>query len=97
MFDQYRARLAQPFQLITPDSRAHGRSNNPANTLSYPMMADDIADLVRILNLDRPLVSGYSDGGQISLDLAIRYPGIARAYVIGAAYYRLVPKALKFY
>lgn len=92
VWDPYRAEIASHFDLITPDSRGHSRSNNPPNTLSYPMMADDVVGLIRVLGLDRPLIAGYSDGGQIALDLAVRYPGLARAYVVGAASYQISPE-----
>jgi pimeloyl-ACP methyl ester carboxylesterase len=51
-------------------------------------MADDVAAFIKALEIFRPLVCGYSDGGQIALELAMRYPGLARALVIGAAWYK---------
>jgi pimeloyl-ACP methyl ester carboxylesterase len=47
-------------------------------------MADDVAALVGVLGLWRPLILGYSDGGQIALELGMRYPGLATALVLGA-------------
>ena len=38
--------------------------------------------------LQRPLVLGYSDGGQIALELGMRYPGLARALVLGGTQFR---------
>jgi pimeloyl-ACP methyl ester carboxylesterase len=32
--------LVDGFRVITPDSRGHGRSTNPAGELSYPLIAD---------------------------------------------------------
>ena len=76
------------FHVFTPDSRAHGKTDNPAGRLNYRTMADDLAAFIQELGLVRPLVCGYSDGGQIALDLAIHHPGLARALVIGAAWYK---------
>jgi pimeloyl-ACP methyl ester carboxylesterase len=76
------------FRVTTPDSRAHGRTNNPAGELSYRQMADDMAEFIKELNLDRPIVCGYSDGGQVALELGMHYPGLCRALVVGAAWYR---------
>ncbi len=76
------------FRVITPDSRAHGRTNNPAGELSYRQMADDVAALIHALNLVQPIIVGYSDGGQIALELGMHYPGLADALVIGAAWYK---------
>jgi pimeloyl-ACP methyl ester carboxylesterase len=76
------------FRVITPDSRGHGRTINPSKELSYRMMADDLAALIQALELDHPLIFGYSDGGQAVLDFGMRYPGFAKALIIGAAWYR---------
>jgi pimeloyl-ACP methyl ester carboxylesterase len=82
------------FRVITPDSRAHGKSNNPTGMLSYHLMADDIAAFIQALNLVQPFIFGYSDGGQIALELGMHYPGLAGALVIGAAWYMFTPTYL---
>jgi pimeloyl-ACP methyl ester carboxylesterase len=59
--------------------------------------ADDVAALIETLNLDRPSIFGYSDGAQIALELAMRYPGLTRALVVGAAFYDLTESILGVY
>jgi pimeloyl-ACP methyl ester carboxylesterase len=61
--------LIDRFRVITPDSRGHGRSTNPGGTLSYAQLADDVAALIAAFGLERPVVGGYSDGGQIALEV----------------------------
>jgi pimeloyl-ACP methyl ester carboxylesterase len=73
-------------QVITPDSRAHGRTDNPSGKFSYPLMAEDIAQLIQVLELREPFVVGYSDGGQTALQMAIAYPGLARGYMVGGVF-----------
>jgi pimeloyl-ACP methyl ester carboxylesterase len=80
------ARLADSFRVITPDSRGHGRSSNPGGGLSYARIADDVAALAAALGLRRPLVAGWSDGGQVALELGVRHPDLAGGLVTGAAY-----------
>jgi pimeloyl-ACP methyl ester carboxylesterase len=80
------AELAATYRVITPDSRGHGCSTNPAGELSYAGIADDIAALIATLGLHRPLVGGWSDGGQVTLELGARHPGAAGALIVGAAY-----------
>jgi pimeloyl-ACP methyl ester carboxylesterase len=80
-------KLSNHFQVITPDIRGHGKTKNPSDNLSYRLMADDMAALITQLGLEKPLVCGYSDGGQICLELGMHYPGLVKAYVVGAAYY----------
>jgi pimeloyl-ACP methyl ester carboxylesterase len=89
------ARLADRFRVVTPDSRGHGRSLNPGGTLSYPLLADDIAALITELELDRPVVAGWSDGGQIALELAVRHPHAAAALVVGGAYHDFAGSGLR--
>ena len=80
--------LAQHFKVITPDSRGHGKTDNPTGEFSYRLMADDVVAFIHALGLPRPLVCGYSDGGQIAMEIGMRYPGLTSALVIGAAWYR---------
>jgi pimeloyl-ACP methyl ester carboxylesterase len=91
------ADLAREYRVLAPDSRGHGRTANPAGTLRYEQMADDVAAFAAALGLDRPVVLGYSDGAQIALELGLRHPVFARALVIGGvvtgpseAYLRMV-------
>jgi pimeloyl-ACP methyl ester carboxylesterase len=87
----YLPALQPHFRVILPDSRGHGRTNNPAGVLSYRRMADDIAALVQALGLTRPFIFGYSDGGQIALELGLRYPDLAGALILGGATYHFSP------
>lgn len=86
--------LADHFRVIAPDSRGHGRTTNPGGELSYSLMADDVASMVKTLDLDQPVVFGWSDGGQIALDLAIRFPTVPVAIAVGGAYIRLTTQTL---
>ena len=78
--------LDDGFRVITPDSRGHGRSTNPAGELSFPLIADDVAALIAALGLERPVVGGWSDGGQVALELGVRHPGVGGGLIVGAAY-----------
>src|SRR5215204_7455738 len=87
--------LVDGFRLITPDSRGHGRSTNPVGELFYTLIADDVAALIAALELTRPVVGGYSDGGQVALELAARHPDAASALIVGAAYPEFVDSGLR--
>jgi len=76
-------RLAARYHVFAPDTRGHGQTNNPAGRLGYDLFADDAAAFIAALGIERPLVLGYSDGGQAALELGLRHPGIARALVLG--------------
>ena len=75
--------FAQHFRVIALDSRGHGKTDNPTKEFSYKLMCDDTVALIEELGLEKPLVCGWSDGGQIALELGIEYPDTAKAIVAG--------------
>lgn len=70
-------------RLIAVDLRGHGRTANPARTLSLPQLADDVVALMEHLGLERPLLAGYSLGGIVAIELARR--GLAGGLVVLAS------------
>lgn len=79
------AALRRSHQVIVMDSRGHGRSARDARRFGYDLMADDVVALLDHLNLPRVDVVGWSDGGIIGLDLAIRHPARVRRVFAFAA------------
>jgi pimeloyl-ACP methyl ester carboxylesterase len=75
--------FSQHFRVIAPDSRGHGKSTNPSKELSYKLISEDIVALTKKLELDRPLIVGYSDGGQVALEIGINHPEATRAIIAG--------------
>jgi pimeloyl-ACP methyl ester carboxylesterase len=82
-------KAAQYFRVIAMDTRGHGRSNNPSGEFSYRLLADDAASVIRALDLDRPIICGYSDGGATALMLAVHYPDLVSAVIVGGATHKL--------
>ncbi len=66
--------FSEQYRVIAVDSRAQGKSTDPADSLSFDMMADDNAVLLNKLHIDTAYVIGWSDGGIVALSLAIRHP-----------------------
>lgn len=66
--------FAQRYRVIAVDSRAHGKSVDRGDSLSFEMMADDFAALLTKLKIDSAYVIGWSDGGINALLLAMRHP-----------------------
>jgi pimeloyl-ACP methyl ester carboxylesterase len=73
--------LAEHFRLIVPDARAAGRTIHPGGPIPYDLLVDDIAALIAALDLDRPAVCGFSEGGTIATILGVRYPDAVGAIV----------------
>lgn len=66
--------FAQKYKVIAVDSRAHGRSLDDRDSLSFEMMADDFEALLTTMHIDSAYVLGWSDGGINALVLAMRHP-----------------------
>jgi pimeloyl-ACP methyl ester carboxylesterase len=73
-FEKQRPEFARTHRLIVPDSRAQGRSTDREGPLTYHEMAEDVIALMDTLKLKRADIMGWSDGGDIALDLAIHHP-----------------------
>jgi pimeloyl-ACP methyl ester carboxylesterase len=77
--------LARSYRVITIDSRGHGRSGRDARPYGYDLMADDVLALMDHLHIDKASIVGWSDGGIIGLDIAIRHPErLNRLFAFGA-------------
>jgi pimeloyl-ACP methyl ester carboxylesterase len=66
--------LDKQHEVIVADSRGQGRSTQTGERLTYGLMANDYLDLLDYLKIDQVTVVGWSDGGNIGLDLAIHHP-----------------------
>lgn len=66
--------LASRHEVVVVDSRGHGRSSRDTRPYGYDLMADDVVALLDHLKIRRADIVGWSDGGILGLDLAIRHP-----------------------
>lgn len=73
MGPQIRA-LAPTHRVLAIDSRGHNKSTNAADKLTYEMMTDDVVAVMDVARMERADVVGWSDGGNVAIDLARRYP-----------------------
>jgi pimeloyl-ACP methyl ester carboxylesterase len=97
MFVELLPSLAKTHQVIAIEQQAHGRTADIDRPLRYEQMADDTAAALRHLNIDNADVFGYSLGGGIALQLAIRHPDLVRKLVVASATYNndgLYPEVL---
>lgn len=69
-------------QLIAVELQAHGHTADIDRPLSFAAMADDIAALIQHLGLETADVLGYSLGGGVALQTAIRHPAVVRTLVL---------------
>jgi pimeloyl-ACP methyl ester carboxylesterase len=86
MFGANLPALAAGRQVIAVDLQGHRRTTGIVRPRSIARIADDVAALIRHLNLDRPDLVGYSMGGSVALQIAARHPTkVGKLVVIGLA------------
>jgi len=84
IFDLLTPRLSSKYTVYAIDSRDHGKSSKVKH-LDYQSMMEDVAEFIRQLDIQSPLLYGFSDGGIIGLLLAIKYPGLISKLIISGA------------
>jgi pimeloyl-ACP methyl ester carboxylesterase len=80
-------RLARTHHLIAPEQQAHGHSGDRDRPLSFEQMADDTAALLAQLGIAHADVLGFSNGGVVAMELAMRHPRLVRRLIVCSSYY----------
>jgi pimeloyl-ACP methyl ester carboxylesterase len=76
--------LARNRQVIAIEQQAHGHTADIDRPLRFELMADDTVELLRRLGVRKADLFGYSMGGGIALNIAIRYPDRVRKLVLAS-------------
>jgi pimeloyl-ACP methyl ester carboxylesterase len=74
MFGTPLTEMAKNFKVIAISARGHGLSKDTAAPWSVEQDADDVAAVLKHLRINKASVMGYSFGGAIALQFAIRHP-----------------------
>ena len=82
MFGENLAVLAKNHRVILPDLQGHGRTADIDRPMTLEAMADDIAALLTHLKIPQADVMGYSLGGGVALQVAVRHPEMVRKLVL---------------
>lgn len=88
MFGPVLPALAEKHQVLAVDLQGHGRTADIDRPIDLEFMADDIAALVRHLGHEKPNVMGYSLGGAVALQTAVKYPELVGKLLICSVYLR---------
>jgi len=75
--------LSNDFNIILPDVRGHGKTENSGKNIDLHLMGDDIVALIDTLKMNKPYLCGWSMGGDVGLDIAMRYPDIVSGLIVG--------------
>jgi pimeloyl-ACP methyl ester carboxylesterase len=74
--------LAKDRKVIVAEMQGHGRTKDTPREFSYEGMADDVSGLLKHLKIDSADVLGYSMGGGVAFQFAVRHPEQLRRLVV---------------
>jgi pimeloyl-ACP methyl ester carboxylesterase len=77
--------FADTRQVIAVDFQAHGRTGDIDRPLTTANLESDVVGLLRHLNVEQVDVFGYSIGGAVATELAIRHPELVRKIVVSSS------------
>src|SRR5688572_11138626 len=80
--------LSKTRKVIAVEMQGHGRTADIERDFSYESLADDIAALLDHLKVKEADVLGYSMGGGVAMQVAIRHPEKVRKVVSLSAVFR---------
>src|SRR5262249_39703025 len=90
MFADLSSALTQNHQVIGVDLYAHGRTALTDRPIRFEHLADDITGLIHYLGLEKADLLGYSLGGMVALQAAIRQPERIHKLVLISAPFKRV-------
>lgn len=80
--------LAKTRKVIAVEMQGHGRTADTSREFSYENLSDDVAGLLDYLKIPRADLMGYSLGGGVAMECAIRHPDKVRKAVIISSTFR---------
>ena len=80
--------LSKTRKVIAIEMQGHGRTADTARDITDENLADDVAALLEQLKIPRADLIGYSMGGAVAMQCAIRHPDKVRKVVIISSYFR---------
>jgi pimeloyl-ACP methyl ester carboxylesterase len=80
--------FAQTHKVITVELQAHGRTADIDRPLSFEQDADDVAALLKHLNIDKADIFGFSNGASTTIQFAIRHPELANKIIVASTFYK---------
>lgn len=81
-FDRQISAFMPYYRVIAVDTRGHGRSPRGEAPFTILQFADDLRDFMDSLGLESAHILGFSDGGNIALTFALRYPERVRKLIL---------------
>src|SRR5258705_6981982 len=80
--------LSKTRKVIAVEMQGHGRTADVPRDITSENLADDVAALLKYLKIPRADLIGYSMGGAVAMQCAIRHPDNVRKAVIISSTFR---------
>ncbi len=74
--------FSEGYRVITYDVRGSGNTESPEGEYSLELFAVDVYELMKALNVSNGYFLGYSMGGRIALELAIKHPEMVGGLIL---------------
>ena len=87
-WDGWIGELSKTRRVIAVETQGHGRTADAARDMTYENLADDVAALLEHLKIPKADLIGYSMGGAVAMQTAIRHPDKVRKAVIISSTFR---------
>lgn len=80
--------FAKTHQVIAVELQAHGHTGDRDTPETFKQDADDVAELLKQLNIAKADIFGFSNGGQTALQLGIDHPDRVNKLIVASAFYK---------
>ena len=79
--------LAKTHQVIAVEMQAHGHTRDIDRPMTFEQDADDIASLLKQLQVSKADIFGFSNGASTTLQIAIRHPQLVNKIIVASTMY----------
>jgi pimeloyl-ACP methyl ester carboxylesterase len=80
--------LAKTHKVIAVEMQAHGHTADIDRPLSFEQDADDVAELLKQLQISKADIFGFSNGASTTLEIAIRHPELVNKIIVASTMYK---------
>lgn len=77
--------FSKKYRVIAVDTRGHGRSPRGTKPFTIRQFAEDLREFMDIHEIEKAHILGFSDGGNIALVFALKYPERVERLIINGA------------
>ena len=77
--------FSKDYRVIAIDTRGHGQSPRGEKPFTIKQFSEDLHDFMDAHNIEKAILLGFSDGGNIALTFALKYPERVERMILDGA------------